>query len=63
MRAFRYAQGYGNLSEAEWTLGMLPENHGLAACHGCSDCRVNCQNGMQIDRNIKTLKRQFAIYA
>lgn len=60
MRAYMYSEGYGNPSQAEWTLGMLPEGHGLAACRSCSDCRINCPNGMQIDRNLKTLKRQFA---
>jgi len=63
MRACMYSEGYGNLSEAEWTLGMLAENQGLAACRNCSDCRVNCTHGMHVDRNVKTLKRQFATYA
>ena len=63
MRAFKYSEGYGNLSQAEWTLNMLPEHHGLAACRSCSNCRVNCTHGMNIDRNVQTLKRQFALYA
>lgn len=63
MRAVRYAEGYGNPSQAEWTLNMLPQNHSLAACRNCSDCHVNCAHGMHIDRNVKTLKRQFALYA
>jgi predicted aldo/keto reductase-like oxidoreductase len=63
MRAVRYSEGYGNLSQAEWTLNMLPENHGLEACRSCSDCQVNCKHGMHIDRNVKTLKKQFALYA
>jgi len=63
MRAVRYSEGYGNLSQAEWTLGVLPQNHGLAACRSCSDCQVNCAHGMPIDRSVKTLKRHFALYA
>jgi predicted aldo/keto reductase-like oxidoreductase len=59
MRATMYAEGYGNLSQAEFTLGILPEDRGLAACRGCSDCRVDCRNGMQVDRNVKTLRKQF----
>jgi predicted aldo/keto reductase-like oxidoreductase len=63
MRVFMYSEGYGNLSQAEWTLDMLPENHGLAVCRSCSDCRVNCTHGMNIDWRMKTLKKQFALYA
>ncbi|OGC03609.1 hypothetical protein A2V82_10845 [candidate division KSB1 bacterium RBG_16_48_16] len=63
MRAVRYAEGYGNLSQAEWTLNLLPKNHGLAACRSCSDCRVQCTHGINISRNVKTLKKQFALYA
>jgi predicted aldo/keto reductase-like oxidoreductase len=63
MRTLMYSERYGNLSQAEWTLNSLPENAGLAACHSCSDCQVSCKHGMQIDRNLKTLKRQFALYA
>jgi succinate dehydrogenase/fumarate reductase-like Fe-S protein len=59
MRAVMYAEGYGNLSQAEFTLGILPEDRGLAACRGCSVCRVDCRNGMQVDHNVKTLKKQF----
>ncbi|MDZ7261706.1 MAG: aldo/keto reductase, partial [candidate division KSB1 bacterium] len=63
MRAFMYSEGYGNLSQAEWTLSLLPKQHSLTACRSCSDCRVSCNHGMPIDRNVKTLKRQFALYA
>jgi predicted aldo/keto reductase-like oxidoreductase len=63
MRAVRYSEGYGNFSQAEWTLNTLPEHHGLEACRSCSDCQVNCKHGMHIDRNVKTLKKQFALYA
>ena len=62
MRAYMYAEGYGNLCEAEWTLGMLPENYGLAACLGCPDCPVNCTHGLSIGRSVQTLKRQFPFY-
>ena len=62
MRAYRYAEGYGNLSQADWTLGILPGDHGLAACNNCTECQIDCPNGIRIDRNIKSLKRQFAHY-
>jgi len=63
MRTFMYSERYGNLSHAEWTLNSMPENAGLAACRNCSACRVSCKHGLQIDRNLKTLKGQFTVYA
>lgn len=63
MRTYMYSERYGNHSQAEWTVNSLPKNVGLAACSNCSDCQVNCKHGLQIDRNLKTLKRQFALYA
>lgn len=63
MRASMYAEEYGNLSEAESTLNMLPDHYGLAACRDCSNCPVNCRHGMNISQNVQTLKRQFPLYA
>ena len=63
MRAAMYAVGYGNTSQAEFTLGILPEGRGLAACSDCSDCRVDCRNGMPVGRNLKALQSQFGLYA
>jgi len=63
MRASMYSEDYGNLSEAEWTLNMLPDNYGLAACGSCSNCPVTCTHGMDIGRSVQTLKRQFPFCA
>jgi len=63
MRASMYSEEYGNLSEAESTLNMLPDDYGLAACRSCSNCPVNCTHGINIDQNVQTLKKQFALYA
>jgi predicted aldo/keto reductase-like oxidoreductase len=63
MRASMYAEDYGNLSEAESTLSMLPEDYGLAACRSCSNCPVKCTHSMDVDRNVQALKRQFSLYA
>jgi uncharacterized protein len=63
MRAAMYAEGYGNISQAEFTLGMLPENRGLEACRGCSECRVDCMHGVHVGWNVNTLKRKFDLYA
>lgn len=63
MRTYMYSTRYGNPNHAEWTLNSLPEDHGLARCRNCLDCQVSCTYGMQIDRNVKALKKQFTLYA
>jgi len=60
MRAYMYAQHYSNLSHAEWTLSMLPEESGLPACKRCTVCRADCVHGLPIAERIDVLKRQFA---
>jgi uncharacterized protein len=63
MRAYRYAEGYGNFSHAEWTLGNLPAAHGLAACGSCSECKVDCIHGVDVASRVHKLGRQFHQYA
>ncbi len=63
MRAYWYAEGYGNLSHAEWTLGNLPADRGLAACGSCSECRVDCKHGVNVASRVHKLGRQFNIHA
>jgi uncharacterized protein len=63
MRAHRYAEVYGNMVEAESTLGFLPGNQGLTACRSCSECRVICSHGLAIGPNVGRLLKQFALYA
>lgn len=63
MRASMYSEDYGNLSEAETTLNMLPDHYGLAACRSCTNCRVKCSHGMDIHLGVQTLKRRFPFYA
>lgn len=63
MRAFMYAEDYGNLSQAEWTLDTLPENRGLGVCRTCSGCQVSCSHGLDIDRRLQKLKKQFVFFA
>lgn len=63
MRAYTYAEGYGNFSHAEWTLGNLPADRGLAACAGCSECKVDCRHGVNVSGRVQKLGRQFHPYA
>ncbi|MBN2354607.1 aldo/keto reductase [candidate division KSB1 bacterium] len=63
MRAHMYADAYGNLSQAEWTLHSLPEKQGLQACRSCSVCSATCVQGLKIGRNVQSLKRQFVLLA
>jgi len=48
MRAYMYAEGYGNLVQAELTIDELPEEYGLNVCRDCSACRATCHRGIDI---------------
>lgn len=63
MRAGMYAAGYGNLSQAEWTLAALPESIGLKRCRNCSGCTASCTHGLDIGRQVAELKHQFPFIA
>jgi len=55
MRAYMYAQGYGNLIQASITTAALPEKSGLNVCRDCSSCTATCRNGININSRLKTL--------
>ncbi len=55
MRAFMYAEGYGNYFQARTTVAELPEKRGLDVCRVCSSCVASCRNGIDIDSRIKSL--------
>lgn len=63
MRAARYASGYGNLSQAEWTLATLPHEFGLQACRSCPGCTARCAHGLEIGREVAGLQRHFPFLA
>ncbi|MBC8417276.1 MAG: aldo/keto reductase [Desulfobacterales bacterium] len=48
MRAYMYAEGYGNLIHAGLTLDSLPAGKGLAACRNCETCTAVCRHGIGI---------------
>jgi len=58
MRAYMYAEGYGNLLHAEMTIEVLPENKGLKTCLECSSCSASCSNGIKIRARLKSLISQ-----
>lgn len=56
MRAYMYAQGYGNLVQAESTISELPQDRGLNICRSCSVCSAACPNGIAIDSRLQKLQ-------
>jgi predicted aldo/keto reductase-like oxidoreductase len=55
MRAYMYAQGYGNLIQARITTAALPAKSGLNVCRDCSSCTAACRNGININSRLKSL--------
>lgn len=55
MRAFMYAEGYGNLVQAQMTVEELPENAGLQVCQDCSSCTAVCPNRIDIASRLRSL--------
>jgi predicted aldo/keto reductase-like oxidoreductase len=55
MRAFMYAEGYGNLIQAEATLGELSGEPGLNACGNCVACSALCPFGINIRARLHAL--------
>jgi predicted aldo/keto reductase-like oxidoreductase len=55
MRAYMYAEGYGNLIQAELTVNELPEKYGLNACRDCAICSATCPRGIEIDHRLSSL--------
>jgi predicted aldo/keto reductase-like oxidoreductase len=58
MRAYMYAYGYRNLSEAETLLSSLrmPRD----ACNSCAGCTVKCAKGFPVSQRIRYLMKEFA---
>lgn len=58
MRAYMYAEGYGNLLHAAMTAEVLPEDKGLKTCAKCSTCSASCQYGIKIYDRLQSLFAQ-----
>jgi predicted aldo/keto reductase-like oxidoreductase len=55
MRAYMYAEGYGNLIQAELTVDELPTAKGLDVCRDCETCTASCRYGINIGERLDTL--------
>jgi len=55
IRAYMYAEGYGNLIQAKDTLSELPDNRGLEVCRSCGSCTARCAYGIGIESRIRAL--------
>ena len=55
IRAYMYAEGYGNLIQAEMTVEELPEQCGLKVCQNCASCTASCQYGININDRLSSL--------
>jgi predicted aldo/keto reductase-like oxidoreductase len=48
MRSYMYADGYGNLFQAQLTVDDLPVECGLDVCRDCVTCVATCPHGIDI---------------
>ncbi len=58
MRAYMYAEAYGNLIQAEVTAAELPVERGLDVCRGCASCSASCRRGIEIRERVRALAGQ-----
>lgn len=58
MRAYMYAEGYGNDWQAQRTVAELPRDRGIEACRECGECTSTCRNGIPIHDRIRALLRK-----
>jgi predicted aldo/keto reductase-like oxidoreductase len=56
MRAYMYAEAYGNLIQAEMTVNDLPRKRGLNTCEGCETCIAECRYGIKISERMHVLR-------
>lgn len=55
MRAYMYAEAYGNLYQAKSTVAELPEHCSLSVCQNCSKCVASCRNSININSRLHSL--------
>jgi len=55
MRAYMYAEAYGNIIQARETIGTLPNDRGLRVCADCSSCRARCRRGLPIADRVREM--------
>jgi predicted aldo/keto reductase-like oxidoreductase len=55
MRAYMYAEAYGNTIQAEETIGTVPRDRGLRVCAECSSCQAQCRRDMPIAERLREM--------
>ena len=55
MRAYMYAEAYGNPIQAEETISTLPENRSLRVCADCSSCEAQCRRDLPIADRVREM--------
>jgi predicted aldo/keto reductase-like oxidoreductase len=55
MRAYMYAEAYGNTIQAEETIGTVPNDRGLRVCAECSSCQARCRRDMPIAERLREM--------
>ncbi len=55
MRAYMYAEAYGNTIQAEETIGSLPQDRGLRVCADCNSCQARCRRDLPIADRVREL--------
>jgi predicted aldo/keto reductase-like oxidoreductase len=55
MRAYMYANAYGNIIQARTTVTELPEERSLNTCRNCSSCSARCRTGIDINSRLHSL--------
>ncbi len=48
MRAYMYAEAYGNITQAKDTISSVPADRGLQVCGECDSCQARCRRSMPI---------------
>jgi predicted aldo/keto reductase-like oxidoreductase len=55
MRAYMYAEAYGNAIQAEETISTVPHDRGLRVCAECSSCQARCRREMPIAERLREM--------
>jgi len=55
MRAYMYAEAYGNSIQAEETIGSVPQDRGLRVCADCASCQARCRRDLPIADRVKEM--------
>ena len=60
LRILTYADGYGQFALARERFRELPAEHASVRCGDCSECTVQCPNGVQVSARLARAQELFA---